>query len=94
MTYKCNCRIPNTENWSVIKISGRDWIVRCSACRQVWHTTAAYAADLPEKPISPYQWRKLIHTPDYHKGEEIPEGETNGYLDPDFESRLKEPKDE
>ena len=88
MTYKCNCRIPDFENWSVIKISGRDWIVRCSACRQVWHTTAAYAADLPEKPISPYEWRRLIHTPDYHKGEETAEGEEGGYLDPAFESRF------
>ena len=52
MTYKCNCRVPDIMNWSVIKISGRDWIVRCSACRQVWHTTAAYAAELSEKPIS------------------------------------------
>lgn len=30
MTYKCYCRVPDVENWSVIKISGRDWIVRCS----------------------------------------------------------------
>jgi hypothetical protein len=88
MTYKCNCRVPDPENWTVIKISGRDWIVRCSVCRQVWHTTAAYAADLPRKPISPYQWRKLIHTPDYHKGDDGPEGEPNGYLDPAFESRF------
>ena len=89
MTYKCNCRVPDIENWSVIKISGRDWIVRCSACRQVWHTTAAYAADLPEKPISPYEWRRLIHTPDYHKGEDPIEGEEGGYLGPDFESRFQ-----
>ena len=91
MTYKCICRVPDLGNWSVIKISGRDWIVRCSACRQAWHTTAAYAAELPEKPISPYEWRRLIRTPDYHKGEDAVEGEEEGYLDPDFESRfLKE----
>ncbi len=90
MTYKCFCRVPDVENWSVIKISGRDWIVRCSKCRQVWHTTAAYAKDLPENPISPYQWRKLIHTADYHKGELPIEGEPDGYLSPDFKSRFTE----
>lgn len=89
MTFKCNCRVPDIMNWSVIKISGRDWIVRCSACRQVWHTTAAYAAELPEKPISPYEWRRLIHSPDYHKGEDSVEGEADGYLDPNFESRFE-----
>lgn len=89
MTYKCRCHYPDLENWSVIKISGRDWIVRCSKCRQVWHTTASYAAELPEKPISPYEWRKLIHTPDYHKGEDAIEGEPDGYLDPAFESRFE-----
>lgn len=90
MTYKCYCRVPDVENWSVIKSSGRDWIVRCSKCRQVWHTTAAYAKELPENPISPYQWRKLIHTSDYHKGELPVEGDPDGYLSPDFKSRFTE----
>ena len=90
MTYKCYCCDPDMGNWSVIRISGRDRIVRCEKCRQVWHTTAAYAAELPEMPIPTYQRRKLIKTADYHKGELPVNGRPNGYLSPDFQSRFTE----
>ena len=90
LQYKCQCRIPDPQNWSVIRISGRDRIVRCSACRQIWHTVGKYSEDLAEKPVSKYEWRQLIHTPEYHKGEEPILGEANTYIDPEFRSRFLE----
>ena len=92
MTYKCSCKSPDPANWSVIRISGRDYIVRCSACRQIWHTTAAYGESLPERKVTQYEWRHLIKTADYHKGEDPAEGEPDGYLDSNFVSRLIEEK--
>lgn len=86
--YKCFCTDPDPSNWTVIRVSGRDYIIRCSKCRQIWHTVASYAKDLPEKPILQYEWQQLIHTSDYHKGELPVSDGKNGYLDPDFESRL------
>ena len=86
MYAKCICHVPDAANWTVIHITGRDRVIRCSACRQAWHTTASYALELPEEPISPYEWRKLIRTPDYHKGEPLIEGGDDGYLDPSTES--------
>ena len=88
MTYKCSCPCPDPSNWTVIRISGRDSVVRCSACRQIWHTTAEYADSLPERKVSQYEWRQLIKTADYHKGEDPLFGEPDGYLDPNFESRF------
>lgn len=90
MTYKCICPEPNTANWSVIRLSGRDSIVRCSVCGQIWHTTASYAAQLPERQVSQFEWRQLIKSADYHKGEDEIEGEPGGYLDPDFASIFEE----
>lgn len=92
MYAKCICRVPDPENWTVIHITGRDRVVRCACCRQIWHSTAAYARDLKENFVSPYQWRQLIHTPDYHKGEDPIEGEEDTYLDPAFVSRFEEPE--
>lgn len=91
MYAKCICRVPDPENWTVIHITGRDRVVRCSGCKQIWHSTAVYAKELKEDFVSPYRWRQLIHTPDYHKGEDPIEGEENSYLDPAFESRFEEP---
>ncbi len=90
MTYKCSCPSPDTANWSVIRISGRDSVVRCSVCGQIWHTTASYADSLPERQVTQFEWKRLIKTADYHKGEDPVEGEPDGYLDPDFESRFTE----
>ena len=90
MQAKCTCRVPNPENWTVIHITGRDRVIRCSACRQIWHSVAAYAKELPEQFVSPYQWRQYIHSPDYHKGEDPIEGETDSYLDPNFKSRFEQ----
>lgn len=81
MYAKCICRVPDLSNWTVIHITGRDRVIRCSACRQAWHTTASYAEELPVDPVSPYEWRQLIRTPEYHKGEGMIEGEEDGYLD-------------
>ena len=84
MVYKCFCQKPDVANWSVIRISGRDRIVRCAKCRQVWHTQAAYALDLPEDPIPTFLWRKLIHSADYHKGElPLPDEPAAGYCQGD-----------
>ena len=86
--FKCQCHVPDPQNWSVIRISGRDRIIRCSACKHIWHTVGKYSEDLPEKPVSDYEWRRLIQTPEYHKGEEPLEGEPDSYLDPEFENRF------
>ena len=83
---ECKCRIPDPQFWTVIHITGRDRVVRCSGCNQIWHTTAAYAKELPENLVSPYQWRQYIHSPNYHKGEDTVVGEEGSYLDPDFRS--------
>jgi hypothetical protein len=91
MVFKCCCCEPDPENWTVIRVSGRDHIVRCAKCRQIWHTQAAYANDLPEAPVPPLQWKKLIHTKEYHQGEPPVVGEKGSYLDPDFKSRLLDP---
>lgn len=91
MYAKCICRTPDPQFWTVIHITGRDRVVRCSGCRQIWHSTAAYAKDLPENLVSPYQWRQYIHTPDYHKEDPV-EGEADSYLDPAFKSRFDEPE--
>ena len=89
MYAKCICRVPDPNNWTVIHITGRDRVVRCAVCSQIWHSTGVYAKDLPENLVSPYQWRQYLHSPDYHKGEDPIEGEEGGYLDPEFQSRLE-----
>ena len=48
--FKCQCHVPDPQNWSVIRISGRDRIIRCSACKHIWHTVGKYSEDLPESP--------------------------------------------
>ena len=53
--FKCQCHVPDPQNWSVIRISGRDRIIRCSACKHIWHTVGKYSEDLPEKPVSEYE---------------------------------------
>jgi uncharacterized Zn finger protein len=88
--FKCQCRVPDPQDWTVIRISGRDKIIRCSACGHIWHTVAKYSDDLPEKTVSEYEWRRLIHTPEYHKGEEPLPCDPGEYLDPDFKSRFLE----
>ena len=90
MTYKCCCPTPDIGNWTRIRISGRDYIVRCNACEQVWHTTASYAESLPEQQITQFEWKQIIKSEQYHKGEDTVAGEPDGYLDPDFESRFTE----
>ncbi len=92
MTYKCRCPSPNAENWTRIRISGRDSIVRCNLCGQVWHTTASYAASLPEQQITQFEWKQIIKSERYHKGEDAVAGEPDGYLDPNFESVFIEEK--
>ena len=92
MYAKCICRVPDPNNWTVIHLTGRDRVIRCACCRQIWHSTAAYAQELNEDLVSPYQWRSLIKTPDYHKSEAPVEGEENGYLDPSLENRLDPPR--
>lgn len=86
MRVKCYCRVPDITNWTIIHITGRDRVIRCSQCRQIWHSYASYTSELKEELVSPYEWRRLIHTPDYHKGEDPIEGEPDSYLDPAFES--------
>ena len=86
--FKCQCHVPDPQNWSVIRHSGRDRIIRCHACKHIWHTAGTNSEDLPEKPVSEYEWRRLIQTPEYHKGEEPLEGEPDSYLDPEFENRF------
>lgn len=88
MRAKCICKIPDIGNWTVIHITGRDRVIRCSECHQIWHSFAAYTNEIPEQLVSPYEWRHLIRTPDYHKGESEFEGEEDSYLDPAFESRF------
>ncbi|MBQ5986651.1 MAG: hypothetical protein IJL59_05265 [Clostridia bacterium] len=42
----------------------------CKACQQAWHTTAAYAEELPVELCSPYRWREIVASPGYHAREE------------------------
>lgn len=91
MHAKCICRIPDPANWTVIRISGRDRVVRCAACRQIWHTTGDYAEELTEEIVSPYQWRQYIHSRDYHREPPVI-GEPGSYLDPEFKSVFDNPK--
>ena len=89
MQAKCSCQVPDIANWTIIHITGRDRVIRCSACRQIWHSYAAYTKEIPEQLVSPYEWKHLIRTPDYHKGEDEIDGESGSYLDPAFVSRFE-----
>ena len=92
MYAKCICRVPDPTHWHVIYITGRDRVVRCADCRQIWHSTASYAQELEEELVSPYEWKQFIHTPEYHKGEDVIEGEPDSYLDPAFRSIFEQPE--
>lgn len=89
MQAKCICRVPDINNWTIIHITGRDHVIRCSQCRQIWHSYGSYTKELTEDLVSPYEWRHLIRTPEYHKGDYEIEGEPESYLDPAFESRFE-----
>ena len=41
MQAKCSCRVPDPANWTIIHITGRDRVIRCSACRQIWRERAS-----------------------------------------------------
>lgn len=85
--YKCTCKVPNVENWSVIHVTAKNKVVRCCVCHQAWHTEAAYANELSSDLISLYAWSRFIKTPDYHRENE-PKGDEGSYLDPAFVIRF------
>ena len=91
MLTKCICETPDPGNWTVIHVTRRDRVIRCTVCRQIWHSTAVYTDDLKEELLSPFQWKQIIKTADYHKSEDLTDGEEDSYLDPAFINRFEEP---
>ena len=69
--YKCTCYPAKFDDWRIIRITDRDRIVRCKTCKEVWHTTASYAVEIPVELISEYEWnRQILPSYHYHKRED------------------------
>lgn len=69
--YKCSCMPAVFEEWRIIRVTERDRVVRCRKCKEVWHTTASYADEIPEELVSEYEWtRNILPSYHYHKRED------------------------
>ncbi len=66
---KCKCRKRSGTYWVIVRHTGGAEVVLCKACEQVWHTTAAYAWELPEELCSAFRWQKIKQMPGYHARE-------------------------